>query len=259
MRLGRPGRLLSCRHGNQRHACAERFPQCWPCEEVGAGGAWAGWSTVAAVVGFHHSSWGDRDFGYIIPIVVGSFFTASGHLGEVRFRMSVNPTVDELLKMKDETIRSAIETINVEEGYTAQFEELYNLSKTYLRDLLSAIDEQSKARTSRIRMILVIGLLSLIAGVLSLWRSSMISTGFWQTFLVTLGGALITFSLVSLVLEKIAEIPSKEEKKRRGIVRQYTTLNKKLLAQADEVSRQVKEDREKIAPALIVLRKQYGI
>ncbi len=173
--------------------------------------------------------------------------------------MSVNPTVDELLKMKDETIRSAIETINVEEGYTAQFEELYNLSKTYLRDLLSAIDEQSKARTSRIRMILVIGLLSLIAGVLSLWRSSMISTGFWQTFLVTLGGALITFSLVSLVLEKIAEIPSKEEKKRRGIVRQYTTLNKKLLAQADEVSRQVKEDREKIAPALIVLRKQYGI
>ena len=83
-------------------------------------------------------------------------------------------------------------------------------------------------RRRRRRLTISAGIVAVIAGVLALWGSSSISQGFFQTLLIALGGALVTFCLVDLILDKIVEIPSKEAKKNRELASLYKGYVQKL-------------------------------
>jgi hypothetical protein len=167
-------------------------------------------------------------------------------------------SVNALIDMNKHVIRSAIGLIDQQEEWIAAFKELYDLAVKNMGDLIDAIDHQSKARASRIRRNFVTGLLAFIAAGLSLWVSTITDTGFWQTVLVALGGAFLTFFLVSLILERIAEIPSKEENRRKQIVAEYTELNRQLIKKANDILQITETTKNKTQPLLTKLREDYA-
>ena len=73
MRPGRPGWLLSCRHGNQRDACVERFRQSWPCAVRRVGGVG---HTGVTCAGRRGNSRGAKE-----PMWSGNHFRSGGSCG----------------------------------------------------------------------------------------------------------------------------------------------------------------------------------
>jgi hypothetical protein len=99
----------------------------------------------------------------------------------------------------------------------------------------------------------VVGVIAIIAGVLALWGSSSIKAGFFQMLLIATGGALITFCLVELILDKIIEIPSREAGRQRKLVdiyksqsKEMANINKDLLKRTNEYDAEI----DKLLPEL---------
>lgn len=136
--------------------------------------------------------------------------------------------VNDLIKLSEEATQASYNTINDLHEQVKGYKEVLDYSSKGTQGLVSALDRQSRDRTSRIRLSIVVGAIAIILGVLALWNSSSIGVGFHQTFLIAAGGALITFCLVELILDKIIEIPSREAKKHRELVDIYRSHNQKV-------------------------------
>lgn len=142
-----------------------------------------------------------------------------------------HPRMDEIERIKLETL-----TITVHSSYD-MIKDLCSLAEEYENGLAgfseganmlaTTLDKQLKDRARRIRLSISAGVIALIVGILALWNSSSVGVGFHQTLLITLGGALITFCLVDLLLDKIVEIPSKQAKANRELADIYKSYVEK--------------------------------
>jgi hypothetical protein len=150
----------------------------------------------------------------------------------------LNEATNEAMESSDDLVASLREQI---EGY----KKLYDQSLDGAQDLATAMDKQLQGRTSRRRLSIVVGAVALIIGLLALWNSSSVGTGFHQTLLVTAGGALLTFCLVELILDKIIEIPSREARNLQKAVGIYKLLNEELVDRGkDLLERMNRNDSE---------------
>ena len=127
-----------------------------------------------------------------------------------------------------------------QQEYLKAWEDVFEQSLEGTRGLLKAMDDESQARTTRMRWSVATGLVALVLGVLALWNSATwnsatVGAGFHQTLFVAAGGALITFFLVELILHRILVISSADANKRKEIVEKYRSLNKKLVAVGHEL------------------------
>jgi hypothetical protein len=93
--------------------------------------------------------------------------------------------------------------------------------------LATTLDKQVDDRTRRIRLSILVGAIAFFASILAFWNSSSVGVGFHQILLIALGGALITFCLVELILNKIVEIPSKQAKANRELANIYKSYVEK--------------------------------
>lgn len=139
--------------------------------------------------------------------------------------------VSQLIDAVNNTIESYNDLVDSLRAQIERYKEIYGQSLDDAQSLVAAMDEQLQGRTRRIRLSIIVGTVALIIGLLALWNSSSVGTGFHQTLLVTAGGALITFCLVELILDKLIEIPSKEARKLQKAVDIYKSLNKKVVDQ----------------------------
>jgi hypothetical protein len=140
-----------------------------------------------------------------------------------------------------------------QQEYLKAWEDVFEQSLEGTRGLLKAMDDESQARTTRMRWSVATGLVALVLGVLALWNSATVGAGFHQTLFVAAGGALITFFLVELILHRILAISSADANKRKEIVEKYRSLNKKLVAVGHELledQRNVNAQVNRLLPTL---------
>jgi hypothetical protein len=128
-------------------------------------------------------------------------------------------------------------------------------SSTGIQNLISEMGELLKARTSRTLLSIVVGAIAIIGGVVVLWYSSSIGAGFHQTLLIAIGGALITFCLVELILDRVIEIPSREAKKLEGQVDKLKSLNTQIADGAQVLLESMREMDERLDEVLPQLKK----
>jgi hypothetical protein len=160
---------------------------------------------------------------------------------------------DDLIKLSKDIMQVSYKEINGLREQVEGYKKALDDSSTAAQELVSAIDEQLKERASRIRLSIVVGVIAIIAGVLALWGSSSIKAGFFQMLLIATGGALITFCLVELILDKIIEIPSREAGRQRKLVdiyksqsKEMANINKDLLKRTNEYDAEI----DKLLPEL---------
>jgi hypothetical protein len=160
---------------------------------------------------------------------------------------------NDLIKLSQDIMQVSYNEINGLREQVKGYKKALDDSSTAAQELVSAIDEQLKDRASRIRLSIAVGALAIIAGVLALWGSSSIKSGFFQMLLIAAGGALITFCLVELILDKIIEIPSREAGKQQKLVDIYKSqstgmanINKDLLKKTNEHDAEI----DKLLPEL---------
>jgi undecaprenyl pyrophosphate phosphatase UppP len=172
--------------------------------------------------------------------------------------------VDDSDKIRDITVQtqaavtqSAYNTIEDLSNTIAAYEEAIGYFSDGASQLASVLDRQVNDRRRRRQLTISAGIVAVIAGVLALWGSSTISQGFFQTLLIALGGALVTFCLVDLILDKIVEIPSKEAKKNRELAGLYKDYVQKLAEIRPGLSEGGSEVR-KGADAILTAMKNLG-
>jgi len=160
---------------------------------------------------------------------------------------------NDLIKLSQDIMQVSYKEINGLREQVKGYKKALDDSSTAAQELVSAIDEQLKNRASRIRLSIAVGALAIIAGVLALWGGSSIRSGFFQMLLIAAGGALITFCLVELILDKIIEIPSREAGKQQKLVEIYKSqsagmanINKDLLKKTNEHDAEI----DKLLPEL---------
>ena len=140
-----------------------------------------------------------------------------------------------------------------QQEYLKAWEDVFEQSLEGTRGILKAMDDESQARTTRMRWSVATGLVALVLGVLARWNSATVGAGFHQTLFVAAGGALITFFLVELILHRILAISSADANKRKEIVEKYRSLNKKLVAVGHELledQRNVNAQVNRLLPTL---------
>jgi len=123
---------------------------------------------------------------------------------------------DDVVALLNRAMQSHYGTVELPHKQGESYQALIDYYLNGIQDQISSMDKQLKDRTSRIRLTTVVGAIAIIAGVLALWDSSSIGAGFHQTLLIATGGALITFCLVELILDKIVEIPSKKQRRTKS-------------------------------------------
>ena len=152
---------------------------------------------------------------------------------------------NDLAKLIDSTLRASYETIsNLREQVKGYKEILENSSNVEAQHLISGMEEGLKARKGRIGLSLVVGAVALAGGIAALWNSSSVGTGFHQTLLIAVGGALITFCLVELILDKVIEIPGKEARKLEKLLDDFKSDNQKQEDRKAELIQQLLVDTE---------------
>lgn len=162
---------------------------------------------------------------------------------------------NDVVALLERAMQSHYETVELLQKQGESYQALIDQYVNGIQDQISAMDKQLKDRTSRIRFTTVVGAIAIIAGILALWDSSSIGVGFHQTLLIATGGALITFCLVELILDKIVEIPSKEAKKNQERVDIIKDYLKKLADQGKTLSEEDKKRNAALAEEVKKLRK----
>lgn len=146
----------------------------------------------------------------------------------------------DLLALVNDSMTSSYELADTLHQRMKAYQQMLNDSAAGGHALASSMDEQLTERASRIRFSIMVGAIAIVAGVLALWGSSTMSAGFDQALLVATGGALITFCLVELILNKIVEIPAKEARKREKEVSALKTYVEALATIDENLSNDTK-------------------
>jgi hypothetical protein len=134
------------------------------------------------------------------------------------------------------------------------YKEALNSSRTGVENLISGMNQQLMARKRRILLSIVVGVIALALGLLALWNSSKIGAGFHQAFLIAAGGALITFCLVELLLDRILEISSKQVRETIKHVDELKSLNAQISDKARELVENGKPLEERLDEVLPQLK-----
>jgi hypothetical protein len=140
------------------------------------------------------------------------------------------PRVDDndLAGLLDSANRAYYKSIsNLREQVKGYKDILKYSSNAEAQQLISGMEERLSARKRRIGLSLGVGVVALGGGVIALWNASSVGVGFHQTILIAVGGALITFCLVELILDKIIEIPGKEARKLEKLLNDFKAENQK--------------------------------
>lgn len=135
--------------------------------------------------------------------------------------------------------------------------EALDSSASATKALTTKMEEQLKVRKDRRRLTILLGAAALILGVLALLDSSFIGVGFHQTWLVAVGGALVTFFLVDLILDRMLEIPNQKAKEIGKDVEKLKSLNAKMTELAQVLVDEAQKDRE-LEPAFLEIKRRIA-